>query len=254
MREVQARDRGGRGHRVALGQRHAVMRGVVEEREQSALGRVVRARRVAERRANAAVLLREDVLARQVLRHAIAEVFASLVVQVLRRGLGEAVGEGLGHDRVVVVVLPLELAGELVGAVPGGDDERAEVVDRAAVAGRRDVIGEREAHVLGLLLPHHREPRELARAVADRDVLTVRARAPEPVSRPRAQQPARLPHAPFQRRLQPTSRRVPADDRLPPHGPDGPGPSPRRNAPSSHGGRMGMADHRGRQPCDRSRR
>jgi hypothetical protein len=58
-------------------------------------------------------------------------------VQVLRECLGEAVGERLDHDRVIVVVLGGETRRELVGADPGGDRERPQVVSRGS-----DVVGE----------------------------------------------------------------------------------------------------------------
>ena len=86
---------------------------------------------------------------------------------VLREGLGEAVGERLDHDRVVVVVLRLERGGELVGAEPGGDRERAEVVSL-----RSDVVGEAAVRarvaVVGLLAQEAE-----ARALVQDDVVAL---------------------------------------------------------------------------------
>ena len=53
---------------------------------------------------------------------------AHALVQEGGIGLGEPVGEGLEHDRVVVVVLGREAGGQLFGADPGRDRKGAGVV------------------------------------------------------------------------------------------------------------------------------
>ena len=71
-----------------------------------------------------------------------APVAAGLGVQVFGERFGQPVGQRLGHDRVVVVVIAVELRGQLVAADAGRDGERAEVILAAAVD-RGDEIGQR---------------------------------------------------------------------------------------------------------------
>ena len=70
----------------------------------------------------------DQVVVAQVFRRAVAPVAAGLLVQPFGKGLGQPVGQGLDHDRIVVVVLGLEAGGQFVGADARGDGKRAEVV------------------------------------------------------------------------------------------------------------------------------
>ncbi len=84
-------------------------------------------------------------------------------MQVLGKGLGQPIGERLGDDRGIVVVLRFEAADEVVDAQPGRHRECADVIGDAALD-RRDEVGERSIRlVVGdhFLLPQHREPRDL---------------------------------------------------------------------------------------------
>ena len=113
-----------------------------EELEQLELLAVIGAGRIAVGRPDAAELLGDEILGRQLLLLAVAPVLARLRVEVLRERLGEPIGQRLDHDRVVVVVLLLEPARELVGADAGRHREHAEVVGHAALP-RRDEVGQR---------------------------------------------------------------------------------------------------------------
>ena len=62
-------------------------------------------------------------------------------MQLLGERLGQAVGERLGHDRVVVVVVFLEARDELLDADARGDGEAADVIVTPV---RRDEVGQRE--------------------------------------------------------------------------------------------------------------
>ena len=138
---------------------------------------MVRAGGVAERRPDAPELLRRELLARQALLRLVPGV-AHDFVQVLGERLRKPVGEGLDHDRPVVVVLGLVTRGELVRAVDG-DGERADVV-----AVRADVVGQaavRTRVAVRRLLAQEAE----AAAVCERDVVAVGPRRPPAVDAPR---------------------------------------------------------------------
>ncbi len=72
-------------------------------------------------------------------------------MQALGQGFGEAVGQRLQQDRVVVVMLGFEARHVGIDADAGGDRERADPVLPAAV-GRGDEIGQAEIRALGRLV------------------------------------------------------------------------------------------------------
>jgi hypothetical protein len=108
-------------------------------------------------------------------------------VEVLGEGLRETIGERLDHDRLVIIVLGLESRDERVGAQPGGDRKRTEVVAAAAL-NRRHEVGERSiGFVVGddLLLSKHVETDALGGpglVLIEDDVVANRRGRPEPVS------------------------------------------------------------------------
>ena len=100
----------------------------LEQLEQLELLAVIRARGIAERRADAAIRL-GDARRRATARSSMPHSRARLRVQVRGERLGQPVGERLDHDRAVVVVLALEAAAPASSApMPGRHGERAEVV------------------------------------------------------------------------------------------------------------------------------
>ena len=118
VRDQDARDRGAGAHREAVGQRDPGARGGVEQLEQRALLGVVGLAAVAGRRADAAVALGDQLLAvNDSVRRVGPGLAANPLVHALRERLGEAVAERLEEDRVVVVVVALELLGPLALAV-----------------------------------------------------------------------------------------------------------------------------------------
>jgi hypothetical protein len=80
---------------------------------------------------------------------AIAPLVARLLVQAFGEGLREPVGESLGHDRVVVVVLRAEAVAELFQANAAGDRKGADAVGQPGLL-RRDEVGERPARLAAL--------------------------------------------------------------------------------------------------------
>mmetsp|Transcript_10715 Transcript_10715/g.27078 ORF Transcript_10715/g.27078 Transcript_10715/m.27078 type:complete len:271 (-) Transcript_10715:3021-3833(-) len=118
-------------------------------------------RGVARRRANSLVLYLEHLVRTNVLVRCVPpQLLAHFGVQQLGEGLGEAVGDGLGHDDVVVVVLMLVLVTERLRAEAAGDRKGSDVVRDAGVL-RRDEVGHGQVSVVLalLLLPERVELR-----------------------------------------------------------------------------------------------
>ncbi len=65
---------------------------------------------------------------REILGFAVAPFFADAFVQELGERFGQPVGQRLGHDGVVVVVICFEFLDKFLQAVAAGDGEGAEVV------------------------------------------------------------------------------------------------------------------------------
>src|SRR5712691_6887959 len=170
--EVDAAHARAGDRRERLRQLHAGALGP-QQPEELPFFRVVRTGRVAEGRPDAAIALRDQVLLRAALL-LVAPVEARLLVQVLRERLGEAVGERLDHDRAIVVVVGLVARGELVRTVDR-DGERPEVIVALSHKVREAAIRPRVA-VVGLLTQEAE-----SRPFLEEDVVSVRARRPEPV-------------------------------------------------------------------------
>ena len=94
---------------------------------------------------------------------AVAPVFAGLLVQHFGQGLGEPVGQRLAHDRVVVVVVAVELLDQRLEAESRRHGEGAQVVGDAGRA-RGEVVGQRAERGLAVALPLLPEQRGTASA------------------------------------------------------------------------------------------
>ena len=80
---------------------------------------MIRAGRVAGRRADALVRLRDQrVVVERFVGRIAPELAPHALVQPLGECLGETVGQRLGEDAVVVVVLRLEIGGEASSPIP----------------------------------------------------------------------------------------------------------------------------------------
>ena len=75
---------------------------------------MVRAGGIAERGADAAIALGDEILVRVGLALAVGPVAPCPCVEALGEGFGQAIRERLHHDRLVVVVVLLEAGGEIV--------------------------------------------------------------------------------------------------------------------------------------------
>ena len=135
-----------------------------------------------------------QLLARE-LRARLVPLASGDLVQVLREGLRQAVGEGLDHDRAVVVVLGLE-------ARRRARRRRGPPSRRRRRGGRRWAAMKSASEKYGLLvavvdlLPQHRK----ADAILQHDVVALRMRRPEAVDAfaPGAgRRPGSRPAAPF---------------------------------------------------------
>ena len=150
MREIEARHRRAGPHGEALGQLDAGRLLRVEQAEDRALLGVVGLGRIAGRRADAAILLRDQLLARELLVRRIApELAPHALVHALGEGFRQAVGQRLEHDAAVVVGL-VDVARQRLGLADAGrDGEGADVVGEPGLL-RRDEIGERRVGAVAL--------------------------------------------------------------------------------------------------------
>ena len=105
-------------HGVALGERDAGGSLGVEQFEERALFGVVGLGRVAGGRADAAVFFLDQVVVRKLLVAAVAPGLADFGVQIFGKCFGQAVGEGFRQDRVVIVVLAVELLASSSAPMP----------------------------------------------------------------------------------------------------------------------------------------
>ena len=135
MREVKAADAAAGPHGAALGELDAGVLVHVEELPKNPLLGVIGAGGIAGCGANAAILFFDQLVPRKLLVATVTPFFPNAFMQILGEGLGEAVGERLGHDGVVVVVVGLEFFDEFFEAVTGGDGEGAEVISVLLVDG-----------------------------------------------------------------------------------------------------------------------
>ena len=143
---------------------------------------------VARRRPDAPVSLGHEILVREVLRRRVAPPFAShALVQVLGHRFGEPIGQRLGHDGGIIVVVGLEFGDQRVEPVPGRDRKEPNPV--VVTFGRHEVrkgsIG--VSRRLAGLLAQRMEHRALRRSVVigpQHDVV------PTPVGREESHDPA----------------------------------------------------------------
>ena len=123
--------------KVSVSVMPALLLGVEQLEERPLLG-VVGLRRIARRRGGCrGTFLRSGRRARAFRRVPKPQSRRACCMQQFGERFGQAVGQGFDHDRVVIVVLLVELAAQLVAADAGRDGEGAEVILAAAVrAGR----------------------------------------------------------------------------------------------------------------------
>ena len=121
-----------------------IARLAVEQLEQRCLFGVIGLRRIAGRRADAAIFFGDQLAARERLVGRIGPEFpAHALMHALGERFCQTIRQRLGHDRRVVVVGVLEALGHRVLADAGGHRECADIVGKTAGA-RRDKIGERD--------------------------------------------------------------------------------------------------------------
>ena len=152
MGKVEAADARGRQHGATLGKRHAGGVFGIEQREERLLLGVIWTGRIAGGGTDAAVALLDEGLGGEVFLAAVAPVAPRLLVEPFGKGLGQPIGECLGHDRRVVVVLAVMAAAEFLAAVARRAGEGPEVVLAAALH-RCHEVGEGVERLLSLPLP-----------------------------------------------------------------------------------------------------
>src|SRR5271156_3858994 len=108
MGEVKATHARSGPHRKRLGDQHPYIHLHVEQTPKRTLFGVIRARWITSSWPDATILLLNKVRVAQALRTTITPFIAHAFVQAFGESLSQAIGEGLRHDRVVVVVLSSE--------------------------------------------------------------------------------------------------------------------------------------------------
>ena len=151
MGEVKATHARSGPHRKRFSNQHSGIRLHIEQTPERALLGVIRARRVTCGRSDATILLLNKVRVAQALRTTITPFIAHAFVQAFGESLSQAIGEGLRHDRVVVVVLGLEPVAQLLQADAAGYRERTDMIVQTHFV-RCDEVGERSARFGALLI------------------------------------------------------------------------------------------------------
>src|SRR5580658_3880840 len=151
MGEVESTHARAGPHRKRLGDQHSCIRLHIEQTPKLTLFRVIRARRITRSWPDAAIFLLNKISGAQALRATITPFIPHAFVQAFGESLSQAVGDGLRHDRVVVIVLgPVRLA-QFFQADPAGYRECADVSAQTRFL-RSDEVGERSARLVALLI------------------------------------------------------------------------------------------------------
>ena len=109
MREVESAHAAAGPHGKALRELDAGVLFHVEQLPQGSFLGVVGAGGITRRRSDAAIFFLDEIVGGKVFCFAVTPFFAGAFVQIFRESFGEAVGQRLGHDGVVVVVVGFEL-------------------------------------------------------------------------------------------------------------------------------------------------
>ena len=128
MGEVKSTHARSGPHRKRLRDQHSCIRLHIEQTPERALLRVIRARRITCGRPDAAIFLLNKIRVAQAFRTTVTPFIAHAFVQALGESLSQAIGEGLRHDRVVVVVLGPVPVAQFLQADPAGYRECADMI------------------------------------------------------------------------------------------------------------------------------
>src|SRR5438128_4705331 len=137
MREVKTADTGAGPHRAAFCQFDAGVLLDLEQLPKNPFLGMIRAGRITGGWTDAAIFFANQIFVGELLTPAIPPFHTDTSVQVFSEGFREAIGQRLGHDRVVIVMVEFEPAAEFFDAEARADRERAEVIrQRGAVWAR----------------------------------------------------------------------------------------------------------------------
>ena len=129
MREIEARNRGGRRHRETAGQFDTGIFRRIQHIEQDRFQTMVGTGRIAGGRADALIFFPDQVLVVQILFGPVApQVLADMFVHAFGKGFGQPVGQRFQQDAVIVILVHLEALDMFLDAVAGGDGKAADPV------------------------------------------------------------------------------------------------------------------------------
>src|SRR6476620_10956255 len=100
---------------------------------------MIRTRRVTRSGPDAAILFLDEFSVAQAFIATIAPFITHSLVQAFGEGLCQPVGDGLRHDRVVIVIICLEPVAELSQTYTAGYGEGADVIAHARFSGCNEV-------------------------------------------------------------------------------------------------------------------
>src|SRR5262245_59334911 len=107
--------------------------------------------RVAGGRPDSAIFLFNEILVTETFAATVTPFAAGALMQVFGERLGEAVGESLGHDGAVVIVLGAESIAQFFKPDPACHREGTDVVGKFRLL-RRDEIRKRSARLIALAI------------------------------------------------------------------------------------------------------
>ncbi len=131
-----------RPHRKRFGEYHSSVGPHVEQAPKRAFLSMVRARGIACSRPDSTILLMDQFLCTQAFFATVTPLIPNPLVQTFSKSFGKTIGEGFGHDGVVVVMLGTEAVAQLLQPDPAGYRECTDVVLQPGFPGR-DKVGER---------------------------------------------------------------------------------------------------------------
>ena len=106
----------------------------VEQLPENAFFRVVGTRRITGGGADAAILFADQIFSGKIFGPAETPILARALVQIFGERFRQTVGQRLGHDGIIIVMVLFEMLRQFIRAVPGRHGKSAEVIRQSRLA------------------------------------------------------------------------------------------------------------------------